>query len=278
MAQPQAIWIKDPLAILAEGAERGIVVQGGRIVELVPAGGDTRTDAAVFDASAHVVLPGLINTHHHFYQTLTRAVPAAMDRELFPWLQALYPVWARLTPEGARTRRHRGDVGADALRLHHHDRSSLCFSGRARGRRRYRSRRRATARPARAADPRLDEPVATRRRPAAGQRGAGRRYHPRRQRTRRRQTSSARRRRHGADRARALFAVLGDDVADEGDRRHLPKSSTSACTPIWRRPRTRTDSANRCYELPAARLSRAMRLAQCADLAGARHSSSTRPK
>ena len=47
----------------------------------------------------HVVLPGLINTHHHFYQTLTRAMPAAIDRELFPWLQALYPVWARLTPE-----------------------------------------------------------------------------------------------------------------------------------------------------------------------------------
>ena len=54
---------------------------------------------AVYDAGAHVVLPGLINTHHHFYQTLTRALPAAMDRELFPWLQALYPVWARLTPE-----------------------------------------------------------------------------------------------------------------------------------------------------------------------------------
>ena len=44
-------------------------------------------------------MPGLINTHHHFYQTLTRAVPAALDRELFPWLEALYPIWARLTPE-----------------------------------------------------------------------------------------------------------------------------------------------------------------------------------
>src|SRR6202012_1775681 len=66
---------------------------------LVGAGATPATQAAVFDASAHVVLPGLINTHHHFYQTLTRAVPAAMDRELFPWLQALYPVWARMTPE-----------------------------------------------------------------------------------------------------------------------------------------------------------------------------------
>ena len=51
--------------------------------------------------------PGLINTHHHFYQTLTRAVPAALDRELFPWLQALYPIWARLTPEAL-------DLGIDA--------------------------------------------------------------------------------------------------------------------------------------------------------------------
>ena len=63
------------------------------------AGKPATADATVFDASAHVVLPGLINTHHHFYQTLTRALPAALDRELFPWLQALYPVWARLTPE-----------------------------------------------------------------------------------------------------------------------------------------------------------------------------------
>jgi len=99
MGQSQAIWIKDPLGILAEGAERGIVIRDGRIVELVRTGAMPATDAAVFDASALVVLPGLINTHHHFYQTLTRAVPAAMDRELFPWLQALYPVWARMTPE-----------------------------------------------------------------------------------------------------------------------------------------------------------------------------------
>src|SRR6202162_2230466 len=99
MDPKRAIWIKDPLPILAEGAERGIVVQNGRIVELVSKGGQPATSAAFFEAGDHVVLPGLINTHHHFYQTLTRALPAALDRELFPWLQALYPVWARLTPE-----------------------------------------------------------------------------------------------------------------------------------------------------------------------------------
>src|ERR1700684_3838182 len=98
--EPAALWIKDPLAILAQGAQRGIVVMDGRIAELVPAGRAPATpNVKTFDAGAHVVLPGLINTHHHFYQTLTRAVPAALDRELFPWLQALYPLWARLTPE-----------------------------------------------------------------------------------------------------------------------------------------------------------------------------------
>jgi 8-oxoguanine deaminase len=94
------LWLKDPLAILADGAERGVVVQDGRIVECVPRGAEPATPGvATFDAGRHVVLPGLINTHHHFYQTLTRATPAALDRTLFGWLTALYPIWARLTPE-----------------------------------------------------------------------------------------------------------------------------------------------------------------------------------
>ncbi len=48
----------------------------------------------------HVVLPGLVNTHHHFYQTLTRVVPAAQNCDLFGWLKTLYPIWSRLTAEG----------------------------------------------------------------------------------------------------------------------------------------------------------------------------------
>lgn len=53
----------------------------------------------VLDLTGHIVLPGLINTHHHFYQTLTRAVPAAQDVNLFNWLKTLYPIWAKMTPE-----------------------------------------------------------------------------------------------------------------------------------------------------------------------------------
>ncbi len=98
------LWIKDPIAILAEGAERGIVVEDGRIVELVGRGQTiSRKADHVFDAGRHVVIPGLVNTHHHFFQTLTRAHPAAINKELFPWLNALYPIWARnVTPEGFR--------------------------------------------------------------------------------------------------------------------------------------------------------------------------------
>src|SRR3984957_14233321 len=100
---PMRLWIKDPLAILASGAERGFVVEETRIVELVGKGGAPASKVdETFDASRHVVLPGLINTHHHFYQTLTRAHPDAINKELFPWLTALYPIWARLKPEHLR--------------------------------------------------------------------------------------------------------------------------------------------------------------------------------
>jgi 8-oxoguanine deaminase len=93
------LWIKDPLAILADGAERGVVVEGGRIAELVPAGATPAAVTASFEAGEHVVIPGLINTHHHFFQTLTRAAPPALNRELFDWLTALFPIWQNLEPE-----------------------------------------------------------------------------------------------------------------------------------------------------------------------------------
>ncbi|WP_207885879.1 8-oxoguanine deaminase [Pseudomonas sp. 30_B] len=97
------LWLRNPLAVFTandQDARGGIVVQDGRIVELVAAGQQPSTPCEqTFDASQHVLTPGLINTHHHFYQTLTRAWAPVVNQPLFPWLKTLYPVWARLTPD-----------------------------------------------------------------------------------------------------------------------------------------------------------------------------------
>ncbi len=71
----------------------GFIEQVGQTSSLPEAADET------LDLKDHVVLPGLVNTHHHFYQTLTRAVPAAQDANLFHWLKTLYPIWARIQPE-----------------------------------------------------------------------------------------------------------------------------------------------------------------------------------
>lgn len=97
------IWIKNPLALFTANdldASGGLVIEDGRINEVLGAGQQPAAPCQqVFDAREHVVLPGLINTHHHFYQTLTRAWAPVVNQPLFPWLKTLYPVWARLTPE-----------------------------------------------------------------------------------------------------------------------------------------------------------------------------------
>ncbi len=96
-------WLKNPLCILAENAGGGILLEGACIIELVPAGKQPSSEYdSVFDAGRHVIIPGLINLHHHFYQTLTRVYPQALNKELFPWLKTLYPIWAGLTPEALR--------------------------------------------------------------------------------------------------------------------------------------------------------------------------------
>jgi cytosine/adenosine deaminase-related metal-dependent hydrolase len=82
-----------------EIADGAVLVRGNRIEQVGPTAALPASADEVVDASGHVVLPGLVNTHHHMFQSLTRAVPAAQDAELFGWLKALYPVWARLTPE-----------------------------------------------------------------------------------------------------------------------------------------------------------------------------------
>ncbi|MEM9732780.1 MAG: 8-oxoguanine deaminase [Pseudomonadota bacterium] len=96
------LWIKNPIAILADNAGGGVVVEDGRIVELVASGAQPFMPVdQTYDASQHVIIPGLINTHHHFFQTMTRAHPAAINKELFPWLEALYPIWAKNVTPGA---------------------------------------------------------------------------------------------------------------------------------------------------------------------------------
>ena len=204
------IWIKDPLAILATGAARGLVVEGTRIVELVAAGASPSAPVdATFDASRHVVLPGLVNAHHHFYQTLTRAHPAAINRELFDWLTALYPIWARLTPNSLRlaVRLALTELmlsGCTTAADHHY----LFPAGlenavdieveeaRALGIRMTVTRGSMKSRP-------------EGRRPAARRRRAGRGDDPGRQRARAEAVPRSQARRANPHRARALFAVLG---------------------------------------------------------------------
>ncbi len=93
----------DILVTMDEGRREitngGLFIKDG-FIEQVGSSDSLPTDAdEVLDLNGHIVLPGLVNTHHHFYQTLTRAVPAAQNANLFNWLKTLYPIWARLTPE-----------------------------------------------------------------------------------------------------------------------------------------------------------------------------------
>jgi 8-oxoguanine deaminase len=75
----------------------GVIEQIGRESDLT-----APVDEVLDLKGRHLVLPGLVNTHHHFYQTLTRAVPVAQNAELFQWLSKLYPLWTHLTAEGIR--------------------------------------------------------------------------------------------------------------------------------------------------------------------------------
>ncbi|OSQ47870.1 8-oxoguanine deaminase [Marivita geojedonensis] len=97
-----AILIKNATTILtmdtalAELAQADIRIENGVITEV--GSGLTGAEETI-DAKGCVVTPGLVNTHHHLYQTLTRAVPGGQDALLFGWLQTLYPIWSRFGPE-----------------------------------------------------------------------------------------------------------------------------------------------------------------------------------
>ncbi|WP_338572323.1 8-oxoguanine deaminase [Erwinia billingiae] len=97
------IWVKNPLAIFTPedtDGRGGLVIEDRVITEILASGQHPSQPCdEIKDASQHVVLPGLINTHHHFYQTLTRAWAPVVNQPLFPWLKTLYPVWAKLKPD-----------------------------------------------------------------------------------------------------------------------------------------------------------------------------------
>jgi 8-oxoguanine deaminase len=81
----------------------GAVFIRGHVIEQVGPSAELPTEAdEIIDASGRLIMPGMVNTHHHMYQSLTRVVPDAQDGELFKWLGALYPIWAGLTGEMIR--------------------------------------------------------------------------------------------------------------------------------------------------------------------------------
>jgi 8-oxoguanine deaminase len=100
--------VKNAEVLVTMDDERREIPGGGifvrdNLIEQVGPTADLPADAdVVLDMSGQIVLPGFVNTHHHLDQTLTRAIPAAQDTNLFPWLRSLYEIWARRTPEATR--------------------------------------------------------------------------------------------------------------------------------------------------------------------------------
>lgn len=84
--------VKENVSILVENSQ---IIAVGSATELSSKAADARN----IDASDLIIIPGLVNTHHHFYQTLTRNFPKVQNAKLFTWLVNLYPLWARITPD-----------------------------------------------------------------------------------------------------------------------------------------------------------------------------------
>lgn len=98
------LWLKDPLSVSSDSSIGGFVIDGTKISEVLLKGAVPSLPVdIIFDCSRYVLVPGLINTHHHFFQTMTRAHPDAINKELFDWLKALYPIWSsHVNPESFR--------------------------------------------------------------------------------------------------------------------------------------------------------------------------------
>jgi cytosine/adenosine deaminase-related metal-dependent hydrolase len=104
----KTLLIRNALLLATLDAQRrelrggGVFIRGSRIEQVGPSAQLPAEADEIIDASGHLVAPGLVNTHHHMFQSLTRAVPGAQDSELFDWLRRLYPIWAGLRPEMIR--------------------------------------------------------------------------------------------------------------------------------------------------------------------------------
>ena len=244
MAEPHADLVIAGARLVATMDDERRELAGGWVAirdGLVSAVGDgpapTATD--VLDATDCLVTPGLVNTHHHLFQNLTRAYPPMTDKPLFGWLQSLYPLWRSLDTEGAYLSAWVGSGRVGVVRVHHVDRSPLPAP--ARGGRPAGGRDRGCGRHRRALPPdaRVDVAVGEGRRVAARRRGGRRRRHPRRERRGRRPPPRPPPRRHGAGGAGAVLAVQRHRIADGRARPSWPSGSTSACTPTSpRTPRT----------------------------------------
>ncbi|MES2263245.1 MAG: 8-oxoguanine deaminase [Pseudomonadota bacterium] len=105
----KTLLIKNARVVVTMDEQRREIADGAvfirdNVIEQVGASADLPQQAdEIIDATGHVVMPGLINTHHHMYQSLTRVIPAAQDGELFSWLTNLYPIWANLNSDMVHT-------------------------------------------------------------------------------------------------------------------------------------------------------------------------------
>jgi 8-oxoguanine deaminase len=96
------------LLVTMDGARRriaggGLFVRDNIIEQVGPTTELPSSADRIIDARGMAILPGLVNTHHHMFQSLTRAVAAVQDAELFTWLKGLYPIWGRMTPDMVHT-------------------------------------------------------------------------------------------------------------------------------------------------------------------------------
>jgi 8-oxoguanine deaminase len=96
--------LKDASLLIRGNVIAAVMTGEGSAQELLQSAGGPKGEMIdeVIDARGHIVMPGMVNTHHHMYQSLTRAIPAVQNAELFSWLRGLYPIWAGLTPEMIR--------------------------------------------------------------------------------------------------------------------------------------------------------------------------------